>query len=532
MPVFEVEITDIYGNVLATPTQFSGLSATLPIAEARTGKVTLSNYDPATAWLVWTNGGGHKIAALSRMVRLKYRGYTLIWGFVHSPKWSTDRAQVEINIVDPTIKLKHRQLNLSDDITSPENSDEVIQNPSDWRTVRDIVEAAYNTKSQADANVPDIGIEVTNIDALNATDAFWVEIQRGSNNWDKILEVSKGPYGPEFDVVPHSPDPSEIPFDATPVTVTVVGPYTFPNSPRGTGQTPATIPIDPGGLALAASGTLRAGIIDGTGIHRRYTLTYTGRTDTSITGVTGYPAQGQFLDADPITTFGGAKPYHYADLLCYDQIGINRTGMDLSPDPDNPGEFLDPVIPGTGELHLLYDDQNLLGMNLKSFNWEPDGENCRNQMVSLVSSGDPSKRGIRKIARNINSWLEIGVYSGWDSISGANIKDISADNLEGHAKNEVERYGRPPSFFKVELKTEPADGTPEAGTFGHQPQWIRDFYMGDRITARGRQGYMDSGDIVARIMQVTISQLDADNNVKVELDCVPHMTDVSEISVA
>jgi hypothetical protein len=376
--------------------------------------------------------------------------------------------------------------------------------------MRDIVEAAYDNPDQAAINIPDIGIFVENIDAVNAPGAFWTQIERGSNNWDKLNEVAGSAYGGEYDIVPNDPGVDETPFDRTVGTVTVDGAYSFPNSPIGPGQTPADIPINPGGLVnLPPSGTLNAGIIDGTMVHRDYTLAYTSRTDTEIQGVTGYPALGDFNDLDPIETMYGKRPYHYATMEIHDFMGTDRSAS----------------------LTFLYDEQNPGATNLRQFDWEPDGENCRNQVVALMSSSDSAQRGLRKIGRNINSWEEVGIYSGWNSISGANVKDVSEDNLEGHAQNEVERYGRAPNHFKIYLKTESAFGSPTSGSPDHQPQPFRDFFLGDIITARGRKGYMDSGNLLGRIMSIKISQADAANNVNVDLECVPHMTDVSEISV-
>jgi hypothetical protein len=48
---------------------------------------------------------------------------------------------------------------------------------------------------------------------------------------------------------------------------------------------------------------------------------------------------------------------------------------------------------------------------------------------------------------------------------------------------------------------------------------------------RARKGYMDSGLLEGRIIGVKLVQADQSNNVAVELDCVPHVSPTSEISV-
>lgn len=273
------------------------------------------------------------------------------------------------------------------------------------------------------------------------------------------------------------------------------------------------------------------------------------------------------------------RPYKYATLRVYDFMGVNRTGYDLSEgrlhgsledrpaandgnegwyytatdedktyrstgdewvevtdeDPDH-GVYLDPALEGVFPLTLVYDDQDPDGSNLANGDWEPDGEQVKNQQVALVSSYKEHVRGIRKIARNIQSWREIGVYSSWDGIGGSNAEDASEDNIAGHAMMEVQRYGRVPNFLKLYLPIEAREDTPERGTdeepaFLWKPRPLRDFGLGDRVLARVRKGYMDTGLQVVRIMGMTIRQLDANNNVQWEIECVPHVTELGEISV-
>jgi hypothetical protein len=226
--VFTVQITDLFGNVLTwtdelggvhdTVEQYSNLSFTCPISDSRSASLTLSLYNPFVQHLVLVNDAGKIIGALARMVRIKYRSTTRFWGFITTPKYSTERATVEINCIDPGYRLRHRQLNLSDDVVGP-SEEAPVHNPSDWTTMKKIVDAAKSTPDQFASNIPDIGIDVEHIDAVTAPDAFWTDIQRGSNNWDKLTEISEGPFGAEFDIVPYDPAPGETPFDTTPVLV-------------------------------------------------------------------------------------------------------------------------------------------------------------------------------------------------------------------------------------------------------------------------------------------------------------------------
>lgn len=225
--VFDVQITDLYGTVLTwtdelavvhtTVDQYSNLSVSLGVSEDRTATLTLSLYNPFVQHLIMVNGDGKVIATLGRMVRIKYRGTTIFWGLVVSPKFSTEKGEVEVACQGPTYKLRHRELNYSDSIVGPD--EDPVHNPSDHTTMKAIVEAAYDTTSQYAENIPDIGVLVENVSGPDAPAAFWTDARRGANNWDKLIEVSESLYGGEFDVVPHDPTVDELPFDTTLVEV-------------------------------------------------------------------------------------------------------------------------------------------------------------------------------------------------------------------------------------------------------------------------------------------------------------------------
>lgn len=228
--VFKAQITDLYGTVLTWTDalgithewieQFTNVSVDLTINDDRAASVTLSLYHPAVALISFTNAKGDLIGTLGRMLRITYRDQTIFWGLIVNPKASTQSGTVTLGCQGPTYKLRHRQLNYGDSVTSPEDG-ATVQNPSDHTTIKKIVEAAYDTPSQYAENIPDIGVQVVNVSGVDAPDGFWTEIERGSNNWDKLQEVCESAYGGEFDVVPHDPSPDELPFDTTLVPVPV-----------------------------------------------------------------------------------------------------------------------------------------------------------------------------------------------------------------------------------------------------------------------------------------------------------------------
>jgi hypothetical protein len=221
--VFDVFITDLYGTVLTWTDdvgavhnkieQYTDLSVDREISDDRKAKLTVSIYDPSLRNLIFV-GHDHKIAALGRMIRIKYRGHSIFWGIVTQPKINTQKAQVEINCQGPAFKLRHRELNYGDEIVTREG-DNAVRNPSDHRTMKAIVYAPRDTPAQYDENIPDIGIVVHNVSGPNAPAAFWTQIERGSNAWERLIEVASSAYGGEFDIVPYNPHADEIPFDTT-----------------------------------------------------------------------------------------------------------------------------------------------------------------------------------------------------------------------------------------------------------------------------------------------------------------------------
>lgn len=225
--VFEVEITDLYGNVLTwnvngfTESQirnYSDLSFEAGVSEERSATLTLSLYEPAIQHLVYVSTYGHIVAVLGRMIRIKYRGETEFWGLVTSPKFSTSSANGVIGCFGPTYKLRHRHVNNGDDIAGPDEQ-HAVHNPTDWTTVKAAVEAAYDTPDQYSENIPDIGVVVENVDATTAPDGLWTAVTRGNGNWEIIEEISQTQLV-EFDIVPYDPPADELPFDTTLYEVT------------------------------------------------------------------------------------------------------------------------------------------------------------------------------------------------------------------------------------------------------------------------------------------------------------------------
>lgn len=146
--------------------------------------------------------------------------------------------------------------------------------------------------------------------------------------------------------------------------------------------------------------------------------------------------------------------------------------------------------------------------NAENVIWEPDGTSVRNFWVQVYPGGDRSSTDDQRRARVLNgdSINAYGMMMGWES-SGQ--KD-AYKSLVQKAKAWVRAYAFPPDYFTV------VPGPDKAGT----PKYRDDYNVGDTILARGKKGYVQK-EIEGRIIQATLSQVNANSQTKVDLSCVP-----------
>lgn len=224
------------------------------------------------------------------------------------------------------------------------------------------------------------------------------------------------------------------------------------------------------------------------------------------TDVQLYPMTG--LGATPSGT-----PY-YTALRTYDLQGTDRTAT----------------------LTFRYQEPRhaTIENNLAGAAWSPRGSQVRNHHVSVVPGRDLGDGievgGVRVMASHPQSFDSYGPRSGWDNPSGGNTKAIGVPAMEAHASSVLERYSRPPNFITLEAKVESSVGT------NPNPQWLRDFDVGDRVMAYVKKANMDfdvlfGGPIEVRIVAVTARQVDMADNARVDIEVVPWTANPSEFVV-
>lgn len=129
--------------------------------------------------------------------------------------------------------------------------------------------------------------------------------------------------------------------------------------------------------------------------------------------------------------------------------------------------------------------------NLDSYEWTPDGNAVRNYWVEVYPGGEENREDSQKkgLAHSEASWLEYGIYQGWES-SGT--KD-SNDLLIQKAKAYVRYYKQPPNFFSIQPQVINA------------PRFKHEFNIGDTIRATCNDGYMVC-DLTGRVTGATLTQ--------------------------
>lgn len=155
--------------------------------------------------------------------------------------------------------------------------------------------------------------------------------------------------------------------------------------------------------------------------------------------------------------------------------------------------------------------------NLANFIYEPDGLTIRNRYVV------ENARGLLRVAKlfndgNGNGTLHHGIMEGWEQADG---RGVSAEALEEKARAMVKAYAAPLPTFTIEPMWDQglmgsAASTPWRYPSGYKP--------GDRIRAVAKTGEM-TVDLVGRVMKVTLTQLNAAENVVAQIECIPRPVD-------
>lgn len=146
-------------------------------------------------------------------------------------------------------------------------------------------------------------------------------------------------------------------------------------------------------------------------------------------------------------------------------------------------------------------------MNLDNFEYMPDGSAMRNRFKVGTRA-----LTVQKVAGNAGTY---GIMEGFEARDTDNIQQA-----KNYAAWQILAYGSPPNFLKITLN-------PEGGQLGSAPgvppRYGSGYVVGDRIGIVAKKGLFYE-HLRARIMAVTLKQIDQAENVTAELECAAERT--------
>lgn len=151
--------------------------------------------------------------------------------------------------------------------------------------------------------------------------------------------------------------------------------------------------------------------------------------------------------------------------------------------------------------------------NLDNFIYEPDGDTIRNRAVVANS------RGKYKVAKYIPGYAKHGIMEEWED---SNVPRL--DYAAFKAKRIVSAYGEPLQTFTIEPTWDQGLMGSAASTPFRYPSG---YSVGDTIRAIAKLDRMVV-DSVGRVIKVTLTQLNAAENVQSQVECIPESVDIEE----
>lgn len=518
--VFEVEITNLQGEVLATTrddrdgtgpgdadplvfNNYSGLSVEIPLSDSRTASVSFNLANPVVEHLSFDGTADAdavqwKIGALGRLLRVYYRTddnpQPVFWGPILMQTADFSAGTVTVNAVDPTLRLKHHYVNYSDpQLIGSVPTDPTAQNthstPQDYRTVMDLIVAAQNLGSQN--AYPDLGIKEDGTNGATATP------------WSIFTDATGGTF--IITVDGHNSPP--INYNASAATVkaallSISGLAVAFSSSNVQVEKPAT---GTWGLFFSASPAFYdyPVEVDASGL--------TGATTTTVSRAEQQIQRGANV-WDEITQIIQARYGPNIEFEPRDDLGLNANGWPLYCRLnvyDKQGDDL------SGSVEFLYDDSG--DANLSNVVWEPSGDQVRNQVtITKPNTVD------RLFGHDLSAWLDVGIYAAWENPEGGNAGTATDDALQDFAADYVAAQARPPQFVTITPKL-------HAGQVPPATRYWTAYKVGDEVQVTASKGYLSFSE-KCRITKVTLKQNDAANNVQEELEVVPDVTSDSNIN--
>ena len=191
-----VKVTDLQGVELGLITQFTNLEVEIPLNDSRTGRLQISMSDRNAV----------HILPIKRLIKVYWGDELVVWGHIVRPRFRFSTGMIEVDIHDPTLKLKHHFHRFGDIVV-----DEGY--PLDGRGIYWLLESAIPIQPQLDRGIPGNGIEWGADSTIHQGpkptqkppepgSGIWGRCIRGENVWDSIQKAVMKSIGPDIEFVP------------------------------------------------------------------------------------------------------------------------------------------------------------------------------------------------------------------------------------------------------------------------------------------------------------------------------------------
>lgn len=174
-----------------------------------TAKVTLNVHDDILGSIFAERDEDMRLSYWT-MLRAWYRGVCVFWGPIVAPDWNGAQGTVTLQAVDPTGRLAHHYLRIGDTALAELQAADGSFSASPHLDkgdiavgtagIRQLIDAARNTTTQTDRDVPDIGIADGEDTAPAAT--ITMRVVRGQEVWRTVGDLLEHEEAPDVELVP------------------------------------------------------------------------------------------------------------------------------------------------------------------------------------------------------------------------------------------------------------------------------------------------------------------------------------------
>ena len=180
---------DIDSDDFLEPEQVFDVEVTHPLNEGRSAKASLSMEDPLVEDLrPWQQG-----------LRIKYHrpgevnnDEPVFWGQANVID-DFENGRVTLEAVDPSVRMQHHYVRIGDDALNDPADNQRGRIYPDYRGIDLLVDAA-----QAAPGYPVLGCVVEDVDSIEDTQK--IDVERGQEVWQMILDICAQDTGPDFDM--------------------------------------------------------------------------------------------------------------------------------------------------------------------------------------------------------------------------------------------------------------------------------------------------------------------------------------------